>query len=87
MSFEVIHENKPSYSKTAGVVIVSLSLLLLSMAVFFAYLFISGKGTDYIMGTILAFEFLISGILLILFAKYFISFRQVAEDRKEEFLW
>lgn len=87
MSFEIIHENKPSYSKPAGVVIVFLSLLLFVMAVFFAYLFISGKGTDYIMGTILAFEFLISGILLILFAKYFISFRHVAEDRKEEFLW
>ncbi len=87
MSFEVIHERKPSYSVVAMAVTIALSLLLLGMGIAFAYLLISGKGNNYILGTLLAFEFLIAGIDVVLFARYFTSFREVSEDRKEELLW
>ena len=87
MSFEVIHEKKPSYSAFAMVVAIALSIVLLVMGVVFAYLLISGKGNNYILGTLLAFEFLIAGIEVVLFARYFTVFREVSEDREEELLW
>jgi hypothetical protein len=87
MSFEVIQEKKPSYSVVAMVVVIALSIVLLGMGIAFAYLLISGKGNNYLLGTLLAFEFLIAGIEVVLFARYFIAFREVSEDRKEELLW
>lgn len=87
MGFEVIHEKKPSYSGGAIVVILLLSIILLGSGIVFAYLLISGRGNDYIMGTLIALQFLIAGIEVIIFARYFISFREVSEDREEELLW
>jgi len=87
MGFEVIQEKKPSYSRGAMVAIVLLSIILLGIGVVFAYLLISGRGNDYIMGTLLSLEFLIAGIEVVIFARYFIAFREVSEDREEELLW
>ena len=61
--------------------------MLFGAAVAFAYLLISGKGSDYLLGTLLAFEFLASGIAVVLYARCFIPFREVSEDREEELLW
>jgi amino acid permease len=87
MGFEIIQEKKPSYSGIAMAVIIALSVMLFGMAVTFAYLLISGKGSDYLLGTLLAFEFLASGVIVVLYARYFIPFREVSEDREEELLW
>jgi hypothetical protein len=87
MSFEITAEKKPLYSKAATGVILVLSILLLGIGAAFAYLLISGKGNDYLLGTLLAFEFLIAGIEVVLYARYFIAFREVSEDREEELLW
>ncbi|HKK00981.1 MAG TPA: hypothetical protein VJ955_02340 [Desulfuromonadales bacterium] len=87
MSFEILQEKKPSCSATAMVLVILLAVLLLGMAVAFAYLLISGRGGDYLLGTLLAFEFLVIGVLLIVYAKGFVAFRRVAEDREERLLW
>ncbi len=87
MSFEVLREKKPSCSVLAMILITVLSVLLLGMAVAFAYLLLSGRGNDYELGTLLAFEFLVAGVLLVLYAKSFTAFREVAEDREEMLLW
>ncbi len=87
MSFEIINIKRPSYSIVAGGVIVLLSIVSLFISVLFAYLFITGKGNNFIFGTMLAVEFLIAGIILILYLKYFLGFREVSEDREEELLW
>jgi hypothetical protein len=87
MGFEIIHEKKPSYSIGAMLAITFLAVVLLLIAVSFAYLLISGKGNDYILGTLLAFEFLIAAIEIVLFGRYFVAFREVSEDREEELLW
>lgn len=87
MSFEVLHERKPSYSVIAMVVVTVLAMVLLGLGIAFAYLLISGKGNNYILGTLLAFEFLIAGIEVVVFSRYFIEFREVSEDREEELLW
>jgi hypothetical protein len=87
MSFEVLREKKPSWSTLAMFLITGLSLLLLGMAVVFAYLLLSGGGSDYEMGTLLAFEFLVAGVILMLYARNFATFREVAEDREERLLW
>jgi hypothetical protein len=39
------------------------------------------------LGSLLAFEFLIAGVEVLLYARFFIAFREVCEDRKEELLW
>jgi hypothetical protein len=87
MSFEIIEEKKPSYSKAAMIAVLVLAVLLLGVGAAFAYLLISGTGKDYLLGTLLALEFLIAGIEIVLFARYFIPFREVSEDREEELLW
>ena len=87
MSFEVLREKKPSCSALAMILITVLSVLLLGMAVVFAYLLLSGRGNDYELGTLLAFEFLVTGVLIVLYAKSFAAFREVAEDREEGLLW
>jgi hypothetical protein len=87
MGFEVTKELKPSYSKAAATVLLLLAVLLFGMVVAFAYLLIFGKGNDYVLGALLAFEFLIAGIEVLLYGRYFVSFREVSEDRGEELLW
>jgi uncharacterized membrane protein YciS (DUF1049 family) len=87
MSFEILREKKPSCSALAMIVITVLSASLLSMAVAFAYLLLSGRGNNYEMGTLLAFEFLVAGVIIVLYAKSFSEFREVAEDREERLLW
>ncbi len=87
MSFEIIQERKPVYSKAATIAVLILAILLLGAGAAFAYLLVSGKGSDYLMGTLLAFEFLTAGVEIVLFARYFVPFREVSEDREEELLW
>ena len=87
MSTEVIREKRPSCSAAAMVVITLLALMLLGIGALFAYLLISGRGNNYMLGSLLALEFLIAGIEVLLDARYFISFREVSEDRQEELLW
>ena len=87
MSFKVLHERKPSYSAIAMVVVTVLAMVLLGLGIAFAYFLISGKGNNYILGTLLAFEFLVAGIEVVVFSRYFIEFREVSEDREEELLW
>jgi len=87
MSMEVLQEKRPTYSAAAVVVIIILAVMLFGIAVAFAYLLLSGKGSNYVLGTMLALEFLIAGLEVVLFAKYFVPFREVSEDREEELLW
>ena len=87
MSYEIIKEKKPDYPRSAMIVVAILSILLIGAGAAFAYLLITGKGSDYLLGTLLAFEFLIAGLETVLFARYFIPFREVSEDREEELLW
>jgi hypothetical protein len=87
MGIEVLQEKRPSYSTAAMAVIVVLAVTLLGISAAFAYLLISGKGNNYLLGTLLAGEFLIAGIEVVLYARYFIAFREVSEDREEELLW
>ena len=87
MSFNIIQEKKPDYSKTAMIAILILSIVLLCVGGAFAYYLISGRGSDFLLGTLLACEFLIAGLEIVLFARYFVPFREVSEDREEELLW
>ncbi len=87
MSFETIQTKRPAYPKAAVIAVLVLSILLLGAGAEFAYFLVSGKGNDYLWGTLLAVEFLIAGIEIVLFARYFVPFREVSEDREEELLW
>lgn len=87
MAFRTIYEKRASSSGIGAAVVVALSAMLLAAGVTFAYLFISGKGSDYMLGTMLAFELLCGGVAAVLYGKFFISFRKVSEDRDEELLW
>ncbi|NOY12170.1 MAG: hypothetical protein GXP51_00295 [Deltaproteobacteria bacterium] len=87
MSFEILQQKKPSYSGVLMALVILLSLLLLGFGGVFAWLLISGHGSNYLLGTLLAFEFLFAGMALVLYARCFLVFREVAEDREEELLW
>jgi hypothetical protein len=87
MSAEILHEKQPSCSAAAMVAIAVLALILLGMGAVSAYLLLSGRGNNYLLGSLLAFEFLIAGVEVLLYARFFIAFREVCEDREEELLW
>ncbi len=87
MSFEIIQKRRPAYPKIAMLVVAGLGILLLVVGCVFAWLILTGTGSDYVMGTLLALEFLIAGVEIVVFARYFIPFREVSEDREEELLW
>lgn len=87
MSFELLREKKPSCSFSAMLLIGLLSALLLAMAAAFAYLLLSGRGNNYELGTLMAFESFVAGVLVVVYAKSFSAFRKVAEDREERLLW
>ncbi len=87
MSTEVLREKRPSCSIAALIGMTVLALMLLATGAVSAYLLISGKGNNYLLGSLLALEFLIAGIEVLLYARFFVAFREVCEDRKEELLW
>ncbi len=87
MSFEIIQERKPGYPLAAVFAVLVLGVLLVGAGAAFFYFLLTGEGSDYILGTLLAAEFLIAGLELVLFARYFVPFREVSEDREEELLW
>jgi len=87
MGMKVIHERQPTCSSAAMAVIIILAVALLGLGVTFAYLFISGGGNNYLMGTLLALEFLLAGIAVVIYGRFFIVFREVSEEREEELLW
>ncbi len=84
---EVIQKKQASYSGAAMVGIIVLAAALFGLGAAFVYLLISNRGNNYLLGTLLAFEFLLAGIEVVIYARYFISFREVSEDREEELLW
>jgi len=69
------------------ITVLILSLLLLGTGVLFAYLLISGRGGNYHLGSLLAFGFLTGSLAVVLYARGFVPFREVSEDRREELLW
>ncbi len=87
MSFAIIEERKPGYPKAAAAAVLVLAILLVGVGAAFAWLLISGAGSDYLLGTLLACEFALAGAEIVVFARYFIPFREVSEDREEELLW
>jgi hypothetical protein len=87
MSFEILRRKKPSCSGAAMAAIILLSFLLLGVGIAFAWLLISGEGNNYLLGTLMSFEFLVAGMSVVLYARSFSAFREVSEDREEELLW
>jgi uncharacterized membrane protein YciS (DUF1049 family) len=87
MSMEIIREKRPSYAAAAMVALIVLAVALLAMGIAFAYLLVSGKGSNYQLGTLLAGEFLVGAIEVVVYARTFMVFREVSEDREEELLW
>ena len=84
---EVIQAKKPPCPLAAMVLLIILAILLLAMAVAFAFLLLTGKGDNYQLGTLLGFEFLVGGLEVVIYARYYMVFREVSEDRQEELLW
>ncbi len=87
MGFEIIQERNPGYPLAAVIAVLIFAVLLAGAGTVFFYLLATGEGSDYILGTLLASEFLFAGIEIVLFARYFVPFREVSEDREEELLW
>ena len=84
---KIIRETQPTCGTVPMLIIILLAVTLVGMSTAFVYLLLSGRGNNYLLGTILAFEFLIGGTEIIVYARYFLPFREVSEDREEELLW
>lgn len=84
---KIIRTRKPSCPVVAMALLILLALLLLGMGAAFAYLLLTGKGNNYQLGTLLAFQFLVAAIEVVVYARYFMAFREVSEEREERLLW
>ena len=67
MSFKILRERKPSCSATGMILTIFLALLLLGTAVAFAWLLLTDRGDNYLLGTLLAVEFLLAGAAILVF--------------------
>lgn len=87
MGYEIIKQVRPSCSKGAAVAIGIVAAMLFATAIVFGYLIVIGRGSNYVLGTLFANEFFLIGLEVVLYGRYFTSFRQVSEAREDEFLW
>jgi hypothetical protein len=72
---------------TVRLILLILTLVELALAFFFVVGLWTGKGTNFLLGTIFGLEFILLAAVVICYIWLFIPTREVAEDREEGLLW
>jgi len=63
------------------------SLLEIFLSGSFIFLFLRGETNEYLLGGLMALQLLVVCLIIIAYYKTFITFREISEDREEEYLW
>lgn len=64
-----------------------LVVVQLALAAFFIAALITGKANNFLLGTTFGVEFLLLGLMIVLYLRAALPPREVAEDRDEGLLW
>jgi len=54
---------------------------------FFIHFFVKGITNEYLLGGLMTAQLLMISLIIFTYYKTFISFKEISEDRKEEYLW
>jgi hypothetical protein len=63
------------------------ALLEIFLSGTFIYLFLRGETNEYLLGGLMAIQLLVISLIIITYYKTFITYREISEDREEEYLW
>ncbi len=62
-------------------------LLEIVLSGFFIYSFITGVTNEYLLGGLMTAQLLVISLIILAFARTFIAFEEISEDREERYLW
>jgi hypothetical protein len=71
----------------AAAVMILLVLFELLLAFLFVFLFLTGRGYNFLLGTLLGAQFLLLGAMMICYLRVRLPVQEITEDRDEGLLW
>ena len=69
------------------IILILLGILQIFLSGFFLFAFLSGVTNEYLLGGLMTAQLLVIALIILTYYKTFISFKEISEDRKEEYLW
>jgi len=69
------------------ILLVFFSLLEIFLSGAFIFMFVRGETNEYLLGGLMAMQLLSVAMITICYYRTFVSFREISEDREEEYLW
>jgi len=69
------------------ILLIFFALLEICLSGTFIFLFLGGETNEYLLGGLMAMQLLVVSLMIVCCYKAFITFREISEDREEEYLW
>ena len=63
------------------------AVLEIALSAFFVYTFFQGAMNEYLLGGLMTAQLLIMAMIIVTYYKAFVPFKEISEDREEEYLW
>ncbi len=78
----------PPKNTGLGMVLITITvLLIIVVSVLFLIKYFTTGGPDWLLGVFMAVEFFLFGLAIVFYARFFLPFKEVSEDREDELLW
>jgi len=87
MATKEIKQIPPSNSTTGLLLIAITVVLTVVLAVVFIVKYFTVGGPDWQLGLFLSVEFFLFALAILFYARFFLPYREVSEDREDELLW
>ena len=87
MATKEIRQIPPSNSATGLLLIAVTVLLIVVLAVAFIIKYFTAGGPDWQLGLFISAEFFLFALAVLFYARFFLPFREVSEDREDDLLW
>jgi len=63
------------------------ALLEIFLSGTFIFFFLKGETNEYLLGGLMVAQLLVVSLIIVSYYKAFVTFREISEDREEEYLW
>ncbi len=87
MASKEIHYIPPSNSNTGFWLILITVIAIVLFAILFLVKYFTVGGPDWQLGLFIAAEFFLFALAILFYARFFVPYREVSEDREDELLW
>jgi len=87
MATQEIKQIPPTNSGTGLVLIAITVLLTAALAVAFILKYFTAGGPDWQLGLFISAEFFLFALAILFYARFFLPYREVSEEREDELLW